>query len=209
MSGQVVFAGPSLVGSSLRSRVAADWWPPAGAGDVAAACAAGARTLVILDTACGWRPGPRHREVMAALAGGVRVHGAAGGGALLAVELQAFGMLGHGQIFARWRDGEGLGDDAVACDHDAALDLRRSEPLVQVVHVLAAARRSGAIDDEDEAALRRAADELHWLTRDWPRICARAGRDSRLAALLEVAAAPGGDLPRADAEALLEEFAAL
>ncbi len=209
MSEVVVFAGPSLVGSSLRSRVPARWAPPAAAGDVAAACAAGARALVILDTACGWRPGPRHREVMAALAGGVRVHGAAGGGALLAVELQAFGMVGHGQIFARWRDGAGLGDDAVSCDHDPAQDRRRSEPLVQVLHVLAAARQVRAIDAEDEAALGGAAEELHWLSRDWPRICARAGRGSRLAALLEVAAAPGGDLPRADAEALLARFAAL
>ena len=49
----------------------------------------------------------------------------------------------------------------------------------QVLHVLAAARQVRAIDAEDEAALGGAAEELHWLSRDWPRICARAGRGSR------------------------------
>lgn len=204
MNDIVVFAGPSLARSSIRERLAARWLPPAAAADITRICASDPRIVVILDTACGWRPGPRHRELLAALARGITIHGASGGGALLAVELQHRGMHGHGQIFARYRQPDPPGDDAVLCDHDPQLDQRRSEPLIQLQHVLTRARRAGILTSDEAAALRRSATHLHWRERSWPRVCAHADHEHCLPALLACAAEPGGDLPGSDAEALLQ-----
>ena len=89
--------------------------PPAEAGDLYRAARAGAAVIGLVDGVFEDRPTVWHKEILWALAAGVRVYGAASLGALRAAECAAFGMEGVGAIFARCRSGD-LEDD-----HELAL----------------------------------------------------------------------------------------
>ena len=121
----VAFAGPSLH-RELAGAGGPDWSalerrvelrPPARRGDLLAAAAEGPDVLVLLDGYYCTVPAVLHKEVLYALAAGIRVLGAASMGALRAAELAPFGMEGIGRVFEWYRDGVLDGDDEVAVRH--------------------------------------------------------------------------------------------
>ncbi|HEX6902307.1 MAG TPA: TfuA-like protein [Thermoanaerobaculia bacterium] len=114
----VVFAGPTLAGEALPDGF--QLRPPARRGDVLAALAGRPRALVLLDGYYYTVPAVTHKELLYALDAGVRVIGAASLGALRAVELGPWGMIGVGRVFEAYRDGELDGDDEVALLHASA-----------------------------------------------------------------------------------------
>lgn len=120
VSGTVVFLGPSLALAEAARLLPARFRPPARQGDVLAALRAGARRIALLDGTFEAHPAVWHKEILAALSEGVAVHGAASMGALRAAELAAFGMAGHGRVFAAYREGRVQDDGEVALLHGPA-----------------------------------------------------------------------------------------
>jgi len=150
--GVIVFAGPCLAGLDDRRRRA--WLegfelrPPAQRGDVLAAVARRPHTLVLLDGYYYTVGAVTHKELLYALEAGIRVIGAASMGALRAVEMAPFGMIGVGQVFAWFRDGVLDGDDEVAVLH-APEEMGYRPLTVGLVEIRAALEhwvRSGEIE---------------------------------------------------------------
>ena len=114
----VVFVGPSLPLEQARAACDAHYRPPARRGDIEQAERDGARTIVLIDGYLIHDYPPSPMEIAGVLRRGVRVLGAASLGALRAVELRDYGMLGTGWVHRHFATGQVDGDDevVVACD---------------------------------------------------------------------------------------------
>jgi hypothetical protein len=130
----VVFSGPSLPPSCLPAGAAVTWRPPLRRGDFRRAVEDGADILGVVDGVFETGPTVWHEEILEALDRGKVVFGAASIGALRAVELAPFGMIGVGEIFTSYRDGLLEADEEVALLHaPAELDYAPlTEPTVNV-----------------------------------------------------------------------------
>ena len=119
----IVFLGPSLPLTMAQAILPqADFRAPAQCGDIFKAVLERPQTIVLIDgffehTAAVW-----HKEILYALEQGVAVYGASSMGALRAAELQSFGMIGVGDIFYDYLDGQLQDDAEVALLHTAAED---------------------------------------------------------------------------------------
>ena len=139
----IVFAGPSI-NQALREEFShLSFRPPAQQGDIYQAAEFGkADRLLILDGYYKTVPAVWHKEVIHAVNNGLRVIGAASLGALRAVELEAYGMQGHGRIFEWYRSGILNRDPDVAVAHANADDDFRTL-TVPIVNILATLTDSG------------------------------------------------------------------
>ena len=99
-----VFVGPTLAGEAAAALPFAELLPPARQGDLYRAARGGAAAIGLIDGYFDQVSSVAHKEVLAAMAGGVHVLGAASMGALRAAELCDFGMEGVGAIFDKQRD---------------------------------------------------------------------------------------------------------
>ena len=136
----LVFLGPTLPEREARALLEAEYRPPARRGDIYRALRDGYTTLLLIDGEFHGSPSVWQREIIDALDEGAVVHGASSMGALRAAELHAFGMAGHGRIFAWYRDGIIDADDEVALIYGPK-ELgypSLSEPLVNIRATLSA-----------------------------------------------------------------------
>jgi hypothetical protein len=168
----IVFLGPSLSVEDARAVLDADYRPPVQRGDVAAAAEEKPPLIGMIDGVFLATLPPSPMEVLRALQTGVTILGASSLGALRAVELEPFGMIGVGRIFQMYRRRRLTADDEVALVF-APDDFRPlSEPLVNMRFALAAARRAGIIDDRLRRELLRRARATYFPQRSWPRLWA-------------------------------------
>ena len=178
----VVFLGPSLPWSEARLIApGCTILPPARQGDLWRALALRPRCIALIDGVFESQPSVWHHEILAALACGVRVVGAASMGALRAAELHTQGMEGAGQVFAWYRDGV-INDDAeVALLHASAEHQFRplTVPLVEVRWAALWARKQRRISAADERELVRAAREVFYQERSWPGVLKAANLSVR------------------------------
>ncbi|MFE2937477.1 TfuA-like protein [Streptomyces sp. NPDC059255] len=162
-----VFVGPTLPRSEpVLTAPGVRVWPPARHGDLFAAAIRHGDTAVLIDGVYHQAPALRHKEILAAMGRGVRVIGAASIGALRAVELAPFGMLGVGSVYAAYARGEIDGDDEVAVGQ--APDGERialTWPVVTLRHILELARRAGVLDAEGAAGLLAALRTVYYPQR--------------------------------------------
>lgn len=165
MTETVVFAGPCLAGIRPQGF---DLRPPAQRGDILAAVAGGARTLVLLDGYYYTVGSVTHKELLYALDAGVRVIGAASMGALRAAEMEPFGMTGAGRVFSWYRDGVLDGDDEVAILH-APAEMGYRPLTVALVEVRA------ALMEEEAEPLIQALKELPFTERNLGTVLRLAG----------------------------------
>lgn len=174
----VAFAGPSLPRAERAAFQGVEWRPPAQAGDLLRLPHRSASAVCLIDGYFDHRPAVRHKEILLLLAEGTPVFGASSIGALRAVEMEQFGMIGVGAIFGAYARGAITGDDEVALIHAAAdHDWRPlSTPLVDVRATLCRARRHGIVGRKEARALFEAAASIHYADRDWRSICAAAGK---------------------------------
>lgn len=123
MSEMVIFAGPSIADTCIRSRcVAAELRAPVQLGDLCQYTVKVPATIVILDGYFSQVPAVWHKEIMLLFSLGCRVIGAASMGALRAAELADHGMEGVGWVYEQYRKGCLQDDDEVALLHaDAEL----------------------------------------------------------------------------------------
>lgn len=179
----LVFAGPSLPPQRRPSDPRLVWLPPARAGDAMALDAARGDRVLLIDGVFDTSPSIRHKELLMLLSRGVVVIGAASMGALRAVELAPFGMIGVGDVYRAYADGRLTGDDEVALLHGPAQVGWEplTEALVNVRATLQRAVRARRLEPDAARRLRRLAAAMFYKTRTWP-------------ALLDAAAADGLDV---------------
>ena len=145
---KVVFLGPSLGLAEARGICPdADFRPPIRFGDLYALSCDPPGTILIIDGVFHDDTPVWQREILQMLQTGWQVLGASSMGALRALELEPYGMIGLGTIFEWYRSGRIEGDDEVALMHGTAdVDYRPlTLPLVDVRHVLAGLRQQGAL----------------------------------------------------------------
>jgi len=180
-----VFAGPSLPPEE-RPAGPFDWRPPAAAGDILALLERPPAKLCLIDGYFGSRPAPWHKEILALMARGTIVLGAASMGALRAAELHSLGMVGIGAIFTAYRDKRIEGDDEVALIHaDERLRFApMTVPMVEIRATLQQACRAGLLRSSDARNIRTSVHGIHFEDRDWPlmeEVCVSEGLLQRAA----------------------------
>ncbi|MCB1355522.1 MAG: TfuA-like protein [Maritimibacter sp.] len=171
---KVVFAGPSLHGLDRSRWPEVEIRPPAGVGDVIAAAKAGAAAIGLIDGVFEQQRSVWHKEILGALRMGAAVLGAASLGALRAVECEAFGMVGIGEIFREYRDGRRhLDADLAVTFGPAALDyVPLSVAQVDLEHSLRHILALGLVTAPEAAAIRQISGAMFFKTRTLDRLAA-------------------------------------
>nr|WP_107909059.1 TfuA-like protein [Streptomyces chartreusis] len=205
-----VFAGPSLPRSD-RDKIAsrAVVLPPVAAGDLIKLNAEPGDVVVIIDGFFRLRPAVRHKEILDLLASGVQVHGGVSMGALRAAELASFGMVGHGRIFADYRNGLITADDEVALLHGTEEEDYESytEALVNVRYALASAQDCGLLSTSVTRAILDAAARVPFTDRtraEIIRCAALAGTGSQDLEVLTHILSHAPDAKRQDALEMMD-----
>src|SRR5688500_5989111 len=177
-----VFLGPTLPEAEARPRLDATYLPPVACGDVLGLMAEKPTAIGIIDGYFDLKPAVFHKEILYALAHGVRVFGAASMGALRAAELDQFGMEGVGKIFEAYRSGALEDDDEVAVVHatEEAAFVAYSDGMVNLRDALERARDWRIIGLDTCEALVRVAKECFYAERSWPRLL-QMGRERGMA----------------------------
>jgi hypothetical protein len=176
----VLFGGPTVHDLALNVLLPAfRVHPPARCGDVLRAAAAGARVIAIVDGYFEHQLAVWHKEILWALSRGVHVFGASSMGALRAAELDAFGMVGLGLIYAWYREGEIEDDDEVAMVHQpaAAGYAPLSEAMVNIRATLSCAQEEGVLDARTHDLLLGMAKQTFYPERSFPALV-RRGREA-------------------------------
>jgi len=215
VTGVHVFVGPTLRVADARQILPdATYLAPVQMGDVHAVMSERPRILCILDGVFERVPAVWHKEILFALARGVRVVGAASMGALRAAELHAHGMEGIGAVFEAFRAGALTADDEVAVIHAAAEDGYRplSEALVNLRDGLLLAVDRGVVTVAEHDALVAEARRTFYPDRSWSRVFEHARAlgmaADRIAALRTLVDRERPNVKRRDAIAALHHIAA-
>jgi hypothetical protein len=204
-----VFLGPTLTVKEASQILEATYLPPVSMGDVYALMKREPKVIAIIDGLFERAPAVWHKEILFALAQGVRVFGSSSMGALRAAELQSFGMEGVGKVFEAYRDGLLEDDDAVAVVHGPEEFGYRamSEALVNVCEGLRLAEAEGAIGSGTHQVLLCSAKKMFYPERSWHSVLARGAvlglPADELAALERFVRRESPNIKRADAIELL------
>ena len=186
----VMFAGPSLWDMRGKIPEGITVLPPAQCGDLLAAWRNGATRIGLVDGFFGTCRSVWHKEILAVLAAGVPVLGAASLGALRAAECAPFGMQGVGRVYHDYAMGRRWSDADVALIHGPAETgfMPLSVPLVDADDTLDALLTSGAIEQAESDLLRIASRDLGFANRTWAGIFAVSGLpEARKAGLCQMA----------------------
>jgi hypothetical protein len=164
-----VFLGPSLPKHQARQILDARYYPPASKGDIYKIIASGVKAIILIDGIFHSRPSVWHRELVQAIEEGIQVFGASSMGALRAVELEPFGMVGCGTVFQWYRDGAIDGDDEVALVHapEESGFAAMSEPLVNIRYTLLNAVAENYLTAEQASDLIDYAKQLYYPERSY------------------------------------------
>ena len=207
----VIFVGPSLPLAAAHAILPmAVYLPPARQADLLSAVETNQPEVIgLIDGAFGTASSVWHKEILYALERGVRVYGAASMGALRAVELASFGMLGVGEVYASYASGALTDDDEVAVAHAPATEGYRALtlPLVNLRASLSLARAEGVFSAAEHDLILDAAKALYFADRTLDAIVAAARAQGLHPAAARRAIAFLAeryvDLKRRDAEQLL------
>jgi hypothetical protein len=139
-----IFAGPSATEFPAHHH----WkiFPPARSGDFDRAVSMGFSQIVFAD-ALFFDANPTHPELIRALAAGVKVFGTSSAGALRAIELRDFGMIGLGLVHELYRRGLVRDDGELAVSMRADDYSAAAPPLIQLRYYLGYIRACGIPSD--------------------------------------------------------------
>jgi hypothetical protein len=177
-----VFVGPTLAIREVRAAApTATCHPPVSHGDLLRLDLGPGDTAVIIDGYFHQVPALRHKEILWAMARGARVIGCSSLGALRAVELAPYGMIGSGVVFGMFRDGVIEADDEVAVAHGEGPDYQKfGIPLVSLRHAVAMAQRDGAVSPAEADGVIAAGRSLAYPSRSWRALEATVDDDGQL-----------------------------
>ena len=147
----VVFTGPSLHPSQARALLNATFLPPVKRGDLTPLLASKPCVVGIIDGEFYQTLAVAPKEVLALIEAGTTVYGASSIGALRAVELDRYGMIGVGAIYRLFRRGILDSDDEVALAYSKQTYQPVSEPLINIRFSLRAAVRRRLLDPAEAA----------------------------------------------------------
>ncbi len=165
----IVFLGPTMAVEEASTYLEATYLPPAAQGDVYRAARAKPRAIGIVDGYFERIASVWHKEILWALSRGIYVFGSASMGALRAVELAPFGMVGVGEVVAAFQRGDYEDDDEVAVRHGPPDTGYRklSEAMVNIRATLGAAVRARVLTSQDAGKLSSIAKGLHYGERSY------------------------------------------
>ncbi len=146
---RVIFVGPSIPVNEARAILDAEYLPPVKQGDVISAIFRFQPDVIgIIDGADHHVPSVWHKEIIFALQNGVAVFGSSSTGALRAVEMEKFGMVGVGEVYHRFKSRKLNDDDEVMFLYTGIGDeyKRLSEPMVNIRATMESALEQGVID---------------------------------------------------------------
>ncbi|MBB3937344.1 TfuA-like protein [Aureimonas phyllosphaerae] len=201
-----MFVGPSLHGQ--REHLATRHPDfvlrhPAVRGNVATAVIEGATAIAIVDGCFGAMQSVWHKEILFALEKGVAVGGGASMGALRAVECDAFGMHGVGEIYDDYKTGRLNDDEEVCLAHGPAeIDwLPLSVPWVNFAATVVGATVRGEVTSDERDLVMIAGRHLHYTERTFGRALqmVEGMRERRRTIVLERLLANVRDRKREDA----------
>jgi len=186
MEKPVIFLGPSLSHEKARKIFAeAEYRPPAKKGDfLRLAADPDVKMVGFVDGVFLQDYPPTPIEVyQLARKEGMLLAGAASLGALRAVELEKFGMVGIGKIFQLYKSGKIDADDEVAVTFAPEGNYRlQSEAMIDIRYNLFLAHKKGAISRQAKKAIARIAKGLYFPHRNYSNIIEEAkGRYPSLA----------------------------
>jgi TfuA protein len=174
MERPVIFLGPSLSHEKARKVFAeADYRPPAKKGDfLRLAADPDVKMVGFVDGVFLQDYPPTPIEVyQLARKEGMLLAGAASLGALRAVELEKFGMVGIGKIFQMYKSGKTDADDEVAVTFDPEGDYRlQSEAMIDIRYNLFLAHKKGVMGRQAKRALARVAKATYFPHRNYSNI---------------------------------------
>ena len=180
MGKPIIFLGPSLRHEKARKIFDADYRPPARKGDflrLAADLAAVEMTVGFVDGVFLQDYPPTPIEVYhLARKDGVLLAGAASLGALRAVELEKFGMVGIGKIFQLYKMGKLYADDEVAvtfAPEEGNYQLQ-SEAMIDIRYNLYLAHKKEVISEKTKNVLVKLAKEIYFPHRKYTYILEEA-----------------------------------
>jgi hypothetical protein len=168
----IIFAGPSLPPAFRPEDPALEWRPPVKQGEVYEAGLSHPAIIGIIDGYFEVTPTVWHKEILWAMTRGIHVYGGASIGALRAVELHNFGMVGVGRIFEAYRDGTLTDDDEVAVSHgpEDLGYLAVTEAMVNIRATLDKAAAEGVLDTGLAARFIEIGKALFYKERCWDEI---------------------------------------
>jgi hypothetical protein len=179
MDKPIIFLGPSLNHEKAKKIFDADYRPPARKGDFLQLTADFDLTKMLVGFVDGvflqdYPPTPI--EVYHLIRkSGVLLVGAASLGALRAVELEKFGMVGIGKIFQLYKTGKLNADDEVAVTFAPEGDyLLQSEAMVDIRYNLYLAQKNKVISENTKHVLVRLAKEIYFPNRKYTYILEEA-----------------------------------
>jgi hypothetical protein len=149
----VVFTGPSLHPRDAAALLDATFLPPIKRGDLDPLLASKPAAVGIVDGEFYQSLAVSPKEVLALLEAGVAVYGAASMGALRAVELERYGMIGVGSVFRLFRRGVLDADDELAVTYSKETWRPVSEALVGTRYALRAAVQRGILTRVEAARI--------------------------------------------------------
>ncbi len=164
-----VCLGPTVAVAEARELLEAEYHPPVRAGDICRLLERRPSVIALIDGYFEQVLSVFHKEILRALADGVRVYGASSMGALRAAELHPFGMIGVGRVFEAYRSGEIEDDDEVALCHGSEEHGYRalSDAMVNLRFGLSAAAHAGIIQEDTQRVLVSLAKEQFYADRSW------------------------------------------
>ena len=168
MSHTLVFLGPSL--SVTRARAVlpdACYVPPIRRGDLMSALTDRPAIVGIVDGQFLQTLAVSPHEIFTALEAGVTVLGAASMGALRAVEMSRYGMIGVGTIFRWFRDARLIAEDELAVAYDPDTGSALSDALVNMRDAYSRAVTAKVISRETRRVLIRLAKTLYFPDRTY------------------------------------------
>ncbi len=170
MARPIIFLGPSLNHEKARAIFAdADYRPPAKKGDLLRLAASPDVGMVgLVDGVFLQDYPPTPIEVyQLARREGVLLAGAASLGALRAVELEKFGMVGIGRIFELYKKGKVNADDEVAVTFSDSDFRVQSEAMIDIRYNLYLAKKQGVVSEATKRALARVAKSIYFPHRNY------------------------------------------
>lgn len=173
MEKPVIFLGPSLSHEKARKIFDADYRPPAKKGDfLQLAGDPDVKLIGFVDGVFLQDYPPTPIEVyQLARKEGVLLAGAASLGALRAVELEKFGMVGIGRIFQLYKSGRLDADDEVAVTFVPEGDyVLQSEAMIDIRYNLYLSHKKGIISENAKRTLAKVAKRTYFPHRNYTHI---------------------------------------
>jgi hypothetical protein len=163
----VIFLGPSLSKEKAGTILDADYRPPAKKGDLLQLIPKEVHIVGLIDGYFLQDYPPTPIEVYNLVRKrNVKVFGASSLGALRAVELGKYGMIGIGKIFRLYRDGLLESDDEVAVTFTDYTNYK-SEALIDIRYNLFLAQKCKIIDDRTRRSILKVSKQTYFPYRTY------------------------------------------